>query len=166
MQRCTSFKHRISLEGDISVWISSVGVAQTPSDTLCFFFPGSCLPSDRCGSKLSCSASPARPRPGWPSGSARCAQPRAPVPARWLHGRGPSHLPPLQIALLQGMRADTGALLALCEKTENDIRSCINTLQVFVAAGRSRGGEGLLLCLTLLWIQVGIKGRIVFQAGP
>lgn len=28
------------------------------------------------------------------------------------------------------MRVDTGALMALCEKTENDIRSCINTLQV------------------------------------
>lgn len=29
------------------------------------------------------------------------------------------------------MRADTGALLALCEKTDSDIRSCINTLQVW-----------------------------------
>uniref|UniRef100_A0A8C0F1M4 Chromosome transmission fidelity factor 18 n=1 Tax=Bubo bubo TaxID=30461 RepID=A0A8C0F1M4_BUBBB len=36
-----------------------------------------------------------------------------------------------EITLRQGMRADTGALLALCEKTENDIRSCINTLQGF-----------------------------------
>lgn len=28
------------------------------------------------------------------------------------------------------MKADTGTLMALCEKTDNDIRSCINTLQV------------------------------------
>lgn len=28
------------------------------------------------------------------------------------------------------MKADTGVLMALCEKAENDIRSCINTLQV------------------------------------
>lgn len=49
----------------------------------------------------------------------------------------PSLLTPLlpQIALQQGMRADMGALLALCEKTENDIRSCINTLQVLVSLG-------------------------------
>eukprot|EP00075_Anas_platyrhynchos_P035584 XP_027324837.1 chromosome transmission fidelity protein 18 homolog [Anas platyrhynchos] len=41
-----------------------------------------------------------------------------------------------EIALLQGMRADTGALLALCEKTENDIRSCINTLQFLHGRGQ------------------------------
>nr|XP_014342209.1 PREDICTED: chromosome transmission fidelity protein 18 homolog [Latimeria chalumnae] len=34
-----------------------------------------------------------------------------------------------EISIKQGMKADTGALLALCEKTENDIRSCVNTLQ-------------------------------------
>lgn len=28
------------------------------------------------------------------------------------------------------MKADTGTLMALCEKTDNDIRACINTLQV------------------------------------
>lgn len=28
------------------------------------------------------------------------------------------------------MKVDTGALMSLCEKTDNDIRSCINTLQV------------------------------------
>lgn len=28
------------------------------------------------------------------------------------------------------MKADTGTLMSLCEKTDNDIRSCINTLQV------------------------------------
>lgn len=36
----------------------------------------------------------------------------------------------LQISLRQGMKADTGTLMSLCEKTDNDIRSCINTLQV------------------------------------
>ncbi|XP_010211448.1 PREDICTED: chromosome transmission fidelity protein 18 homolog [Tinamus guttatus] len=41
-----------------------------------------------------------------------------------------------QIALRQGMKADTGALLALCEKTENDIRSCINTLQFLHGRGQ------------------------------
>lgn len=35
-----------------------------------------------------------------------------------------------QISLRQGMKAETGALMSLCEKTDNDIRSCINTLQV------------------------------------
>lgn len=35
-----------------------------------------------------------------------------------------------QISTLQGLKADTGALMCLCEKTDNDIRSCINTLQV------------------------------------
>lgn len=28
------------------------------------------------------------------------------------------------------MKTDTNTLLALCEKTDNDIRSCLNTLQV------------------------------------
>ncbi|NWI78122.1 CTF18 protein, partial [Dryoscopus gambensis] len=41
-----------------------------------------------------------------------------------------------EIALRQGMRADTGALLALCEKTDNDIRSCINTLQFLHGRGQ------------------------------
>lgn len=35
------------------------------------------------------------------------------------------------------MRADPGALAALCEKTDNDIRACINTLQV---SGADWGG--------------------------
>ncbi|XP_022372622.1 chromosome transmission fidelity protein 18 homolog isoform X2 [Enhydra lutris kenyoni] len=34
-----------------------------------------------------------------------------------------------EISLRQGMRADPGALAALCEKTDNDIRACVNTLQ-------------------------------------
>lgn len=36
----------------------------------------------------------------------------------------------LQISVRQGLQADPGALAALCEKTDNDIRACINTLQV------------------------------------
>lgn len=28
------------------------------------------------------------------------------------------------------MKTDTGTLMSLCEKTDNDIRACINTLQV------------------------------------
>lgn len=35
-----------------------------------------------------------------------------------------------QISLRQGMKADMGAMMSLCEKTDNDIRACINTLQV------------------------------------
>ncbi|OCT64447.1 hypothetical protein XELAEV_18045547mg [Xenopus laevis] len=41
-----------------------------------------------------------------------------------------------EIAVKQGMKADTGALMALCEKTENDIRSCINTLQFLHGRGK------------------------------
>ncbi|NXO64163.1 CTF18 protein, partial [Phainopepla nitens] len=41
-----------------------------------------------------------------------------------------------EVALRQGMRADTGALLALCEKTDSDIRSCINTLQFLHGRGQ------------------------------
>ncbi|XP_051789292.1 chromosome transmission fidelity protein 18 homolog [Erpetoichthys calabaricus] len=41
-----------------------------------------------------------------------------------------------EIARKQGMKADTGALMALCEKTENDIRACVNTLQFLHSRGR------------------------------
>ncbi|XP_053709042.1 chromosome transmission fidelity protein 18 homolog [Synchiropus splendidus] len=40
-----------------------------------------------------------------------------------------------EIALKQGMKADTGTLMALCEKTDNDIRCCINTLQFLHGRG-------------------------------
>lgn len=50
----------------------------------------------------------------------------------------PPPCPSLQISLRQGMQADPGALAALCEKTDNDIRACINTLQV----GQWAGGRG------------------------
>ncbi|KAM3623089.1 uncharacterized protein V6R79_006821 [Siganus canaliculatus] len=40
-----------------------------------------------------------------------------------------------EISLRQGMKADTGTLMSLCEKTDNDIRSCINTLQFLHGRG-------------------------------
>lgn len=43
----------------------------------------------------------------------------------------------LQISLRQGMKTDTGTLMSLCEKTDNDIRACINTLQVTEEASLS-----------------------------
>lgn len=49
----------------------------------------------------------------------------------------------LQISLRQGMKADSGTLMSLCEKTDNDIRSCINTLQV------SRLSPLMRVCLLL-----------------
>lgn len=59
------------------------------------------------------------------------------------------------------MRADTGALLALCEKTENDIRSCINTLQV---RGSLEGSGGHRLGITeLYWLEKTLKGFLVLR---
>ncbi|KAK2817274.1 hypothetical protein Q5P01_025465 [Channa striata] len=43
-----------------------------------------------------------------------------------------------EISLRQGMKADTGTLMSLCEKTENDIRSCINTLQFLHGRGHKQ----------------------------
>uniref|UniRef100_A0AAR2JUC5 Chromosome transmission fidelity protein 18 homolog n=1 Tax=Pygocentrus nattereri TaxID=42514 RepID=A0AAR2JUC5_PYGNA len=43
-----------------------------------------------------------------------------------------------EIARRQGMKADTGTLMALCEKTDNDIRSCINTLQFLHGRGQKQ----------------------------
>uniref|UniRef100_A0A665ULW8 Chromosome transmission fidelity protein 18 homolog n=1 Tax=Echeneis naucrates TaxID=173247 RepID=A0A665ULW8_ECHNA len=40
-----------------------------------------------------------------------------------------------EISLQQGIKADTGTLMSLCEKTDNDIRSCINTLQFLHSRG-------------------------------
>ncbi|XP_015279552.1 PREDICTED: chromosome transmission fidelity protein 18 homolog [Gekko japonicus] len=59
-----------------------------------------------------------------------------------------------EIAAQQGMKADTGALTALCEKTENDIRSCINTLQFL----HSRGQKELNL-RTVQTATVGLKDQ-------
>ncbi|KAM5227317.1 LOW QUALITY PROTEIN: chromosome transmission fidelity protein 18 homolog [Ctenodactylus gundi] len=41
-----------------------------------------------------------------------------------------------EISLRQGMRSDPGALAALCEKTDNDIRACLNTLQFLHGRGQ------------------------------
>ncbi|XP_028355442.1 chromosome transmission fidelity protein 18 homolog isoform X1 [Physeter macrocephalus] len=41
-----------------------------------------------------------------------------------------------EISLRRGMRADPGALAALCEKTDNDIRACINVLQFLHGRGQ------------------------------
>ncbi|XP_064872217.1 chromosome transmission fidelity protein 18 homolog, partial [Oncorhynchus nerka] len=41
-----------------------------------------------------------------------------------------------EISRGQGMKADMGTLMALCEKTDNDIRSCINTLQFIHGRGK------------------------------
>lgn len=68
-------------------------------------------------------------------GAARLRAPLVVLPPAPSQQALPADRPLLQIALRQGMRADTGALLALCEKTENDIRSCINTLQVLGSPG-------------------------------
>ncbi|KAJ0050569.1 hypothetical protein NL108_004910 [Boleophthalmus pectinirostris] len=43
-----------------------------------------------------------------------------------------------EIAVRQGMKADTGTLMSLCEKTDNDIRSCINTLQFLFGRGHKQ----------------------------
>ncbi|XP_061575429.1 chromosome transmission fidelity protein 18 homolog [Cololabis saira] len=40
-----------------------------------------------------------------------------------------------EISLREGLKADTAALVTLCEKTDNDIRSCINTLQFLHGRG-------------------------------
>ncbi|XP_015673740.1 chromosome transmission fidelity protein 18 homolog [Protobothrops mucrosquamatus] len=59
-----------------------------------------------------------------------------------------------EIAILQGMKADIGALTALCEKTDNDIRSCINTLQFLYSRGKKK-----LNVRTVQAATVGLKDR-------
>ncbi|KAG8448152.1 hypothetical protein GDO86_015300 [Hymenochirus boettgeri] len=59
-----------------------------------------------------------------------------------------------EISIKQGMKADTGALMALCEKTENDIRSCINTLQFL--HGR---GKNVLNMRTVQSTKIGLKDQ-------
>ncbi|XP_062392857.1 chromosome transmission fidelity protein 18 homolog isoform X2 [Sardina pilchardus] len=41
-----------------------------------------------------------------------------------------------EISRFQGMKVDTGTLMALCEKTDNDIRACLNTLQFLHGRGQ------------------------------
>lgn len=38
----------------------------------------------------------------------------------------------LEISVAQALKTDSSALMALCEKADNDIRSCLATLQVRV----------------------------------
>ncbi|XP_038618560.1 chromosome transmission fidelity protein 18 homolog isoform X1 [Tachyglossus aculeatus] len=59
-----------------------------------------------------------------------------------------------EISALQGMKADVGALMALCEKTENDIRSCINTLQFLHGRGKRELSVRMLRTLN-----VGLKDQ-------
>ncbi|KAM5151796.1 chromosome transmission fidelity protein 18 homolog [Mantella aurantiaca] len=59
-----------------------------------------------------------------------------------------------EITIKQGMKTDTGALMALCEKTENDIRSCINTLQFL----RGRGKKELNV-RTVQTMKIGLKDQ-------
>ncbi|XP_037670038.1 chromosome transmission fidelity protein 18 homolog [Choloepus didactylus] len=64
------------------------------------------------------------------------------------------HIPPtlpsrlvqrlLEISRKRGMQADAGVLAALCEKTDNDIRACINTLQFLHGQGRRELSLGLV----------------------
>uniref|UniRef100_A0A670JUW5 Chromosome transmission fidelity factor 18 n=1 Tax=Podarcis muralis TaxID=64176 RepID=A0A670JUW5_PODMU len=61
----------------------------------------------------------------------------------------------------QGMKADTGALLALCEKAENDIRSCINTLQFLHSRGKKE-----LNARTVQTTQVGGGASALHSADP
>ncbi|KAM9313795.1 chromosome transmission fidelity protein 18 homolog isoform 2-T2 [Pholidichthys leucotaenia] len=59
-----------------------------------------------------------------------------------------------EISLCQGLRTDTGALMSLCEKTDNDIRSCINTLQFLHGRGLKQ-----LDAKTLQSVSVGQKDQ-------
>ncbi|XP_068100264.1 chromosome transmission fidelity protein 18 homolog [Hyperolius riggenbachi] len=59
-----------------------------------------------------------------------------------------------EITLNQGMKSDSGALMALCEKTENDIRSCINTLQFLHGRGRKE-----LNLRTVQTMKIGLKDQ-------
>uniref|UniRef100_A0A8C6TKP3 Chromosome transmission fidelity protein 18 homolog n=1 Tax=Neogobius melanostomus TaxID=47308 RepID=A0A8C6TKP3_9GOBI len=54
-----------------------------------------------------------------------------------------------EIAVRQGMKADTGTLMALCEKTDNDIRSCINTLQFLFGRGHKQLDSRTIQCISV-----------------
>lgn len=54
-----------------------------------------------------------------------------------------------EISLWQGMKADTGTLMALCEKTDNDIRSCINTLQFLHSRGLKQVDLRSIQCVSV-----------------
>ncbi|XP_067353398.1 chromosome transmission fidelity protein 18 homolog isoform X2 [Channa argus] len=54
-----------------------------------------------------------------------------------------------EISLQQGMKADTGTLMSLCEKTDNDIRSCINTLQFLHGRGHKQLDAKAIQCVSV-----------------
>ncbi|XP_035515241.1 chromosome transmission fidelity protein 18 homolog [Morone saxatilis] len=54
-----------------------------------------------------------------------------------------------EISLRQGMKADTGSLMSLCEKTDNDIRSCINTLQFLHGRGHKQVDLKTIQCVSV-----------------
>ncbi|XP_029295362.1 chromosome transmission fidelity protein 18 homolog [Cottoperca gobio] len=54
-----------------------------------------------------------------------------------------------EISVQQGMKTDTGTLLCLCEKADNDIRSCINTLQFLHGRGHKRVDTKTIQCVSV-----------------
>nr|XP_019956731.1 PREDICTED: chromosome transmission fidelity protein 18 homolog [Paralichthys olivaceus] len=54
-----------------------------------------------------------------------------------------------EISLHQGMKTDTGTLMSLCEKTDNDIRSCINTLQFLHGRGHKQLDTKMIQCVSV-----------------
>ncbi|XP_034543950.1 chromosome transmission fidelity protein 18 homolog [Notolabrus celidotus] len=54
-----------------------------------------------------------------------------------------------EISIKQGMKTDTGTLMSLCEKTDNDIRSCINTLQFLHGRGLKKVDTRTIQCVSV-----------------
>ncbi|XP_042341772.1 chromosome transmission fidelity protein 18 homolog isoform X2 [Plectropomus leopardus] len=54
-----------------------------------------------------------------------------------------------EISVKQGMKTDTGTLMSLCEKTDNDIRSCINTLQFLHGRGHKQVNTKTIQCVSV-----------------
>uniref|UniRef100_A0A7N9B1W0 Chromosome transmission fidelity protein 18 homolog n=1 Tax=Mastacembelus armatus TaxID=205130 RepID=A0A7N9B1W0_9TELE len=54
-----------------------------------------------------------------------------------------------EISVWQGMKADTGTLISLCEKTDNDIRACINTLQFLYSRGLKQLDAKTVQCVSV-----------------
>ncbi|KAJ8363965.1 hypothetical protein SKAU_G00127960 [Synaphobranchus kaupii] len=54
-----------------------------------------------------------------------------------------------EISRCQDMKVDTGALMALCEKTDNDIRSCINTLQFLHGRGQRQLDQRMVQSMSI-----------------
>ncbi|XP_037621189.1 chromosome transmission fidelity protein 18 homolog isoform X1 [Sebastes umbrosus] len=54
-----------------------------------------------------------------------------------------------EISVQQGMKTDTGTLMSLCEKTDNDIRSCINTLQFLHGRGHKQVNTKTIQCVSV-----------------